>query len=62
MDVYEEALKKLRTDRRSLNELERAIGLPAETLRDIKHRIVKNPRLDTLKKIRAHYECEARAA
>jgi DNA-binding Xre family transcriptional regulator len=59
MDAYDEALKRLRTDRRSCNELERVIGLPAETIRDIKQRIVKNPRLDTLKKIKAHYECEA---
>lgn len=51
------ALRKLRADRRSLNELERVTGVPAETLRDIKHRIVKDPRLTTLRKIvRAYAE------
>jgi DNA-binding Lrp family transcriptional regulator len=55
-DIYEEALKKLRADKRTLNELERAIGLPAETIRDIRERITKSPRLDTMKKIVKHYE------
>lgn len=59
MDVYEEALKKLRADRRSFNELEEITGIPAETIRDIKRRIVKNPRLDTLRKIVAVYQREA---
>lgn len=59
VDLYEDALKKLRADKRSLNELERAIGLPAETIRDIKRRIVRWPRYDTLKKIAEHYEREA---
>lgn len=59
VDVYEEALKKLRADERSCNALERKIGVPAETLRDIKQRIVKNPRYDTLKRIAAFYEREA---
>jgi DNA-binding Xre family transcriptional regulator len=59
VDVYEEALKKLRADRRSFNELEEVIGIPAETIRDIKRRIVKNPRLDTLRKIVAVYQREA---
>jgi hypothetical protein len=58
-DIYEEALKKLRADKRTLNELERAIGLPAETIRDIKERITRSPRLDTVKKIVRHYEREA---
>jgi DNA-binding Xre family transcriptional regulator len=55
-DPYELALKRLRSDRRSLNELEREIGIPAETLRDIKRRIVKFPRFDTLKRLVAYYE------
>lgn len=59
MDIYEEALKKLRADTRTLNELEKAIGLPAETIRDIKNRIVLSPRYDTLKKIAAHYQRQA---
>lgn len=56
MDSYDDALKKLRTDRRSLNELEEATGIPAETLRDIKNRICKNPRFDTVKKLAKFYE------
>lgn len=62
MDSYEAALKKLRADQRSLNELEIAIGIPAETLRDIKNRICKNPRFDTLKKLARHYGREREAA
>jgi hypothetical protein len=59
VDIYEESLKKLRADSRTLGELEKAIGLPAETIRDIKNRIVKSPRFDTLKKIARHYGGEA---
>lgn len=59
MDSYDIALKKLRADQRSLNELEEETGIPAETLRDIKNRICKNPRYDTLKKLARYYEREA---
>lgn len=62
MDVYEDALRKLRADRRSLNKLEEVSGIPAETIRDIKRRIVKFPRLDTLQKLRRLYEDEEEAA
>ena len=55
-DIYETALKKLAADERSLNQLEEEIGVPAETLRDIKSGHVKSPRFDTLKKIARHYE------
>lgn len=55
VDIYEDGLKKLRSDKRSCNELERLIGLPAETIRDIKRRIVRFPRLDTLKAIAKFY-------
>lgn len=58
-DIYEQALKKLRADRRSLNELEAETGIPAETLRDIKAKITKSPRLDTLRKLAKHYEAQA---
>lgn len=58
-DPYEHGLKKLRADPRSINELERVIGIPAETIRDLKRRICKNPRYTTLKKIARHYEREA---
>lgn len=56
MDSYDDALRKLRADRRSLNELEEVTGIPAETLRDIKNRICKNPRFDTVKKLAKFYE------
>lgn len=55
VDIYENALRKLRADKRSLNRLEEEIGIPAETLRDIKRRIVKNPRLNTLRALAKHY-------
>lgn len=58
MDSYEAALKKLRADQRTLNELEEATGIPAETLRDLKNRISKNPRYNTLKKLARHYDGE----
>ena len=59
VDMYGIALKKLRADRRSINEMERAIGIPAETLRDIKRGIVRHPRYDTLQKIARHYTVSA---
>ena len=58
-DPYEQALKKLAADERSLNELSKLTGIPAETLRDIKSGHVENPRFDTLKKLVGLY---ARAA
>lgn len=58
-DPFEKALSKLAKDDRSLGELARLSGIPAETLRDIKSGHVKHPRYDTLKQIVALY---ARAA
>ena len=58
-DIYELALKKLAADERSLNELEREIGVPSETLRDIKSGHVASPRFDTLKRIAKFYQREA---
>lgn len=58
-DHYEQALKKLAADERSLSELSKLTGIPAETLRDIKSGHVENPRFDTLKKLASIY---ARAA
>ena len=55
-DIYEIALEKLAADERSLNRLAEEIGVPAETLRDIKSGHVKSPRFDTLKKIAKHYQ------
>lgn len=55
-DQYAQALKKFRSDKRSLNELEKVIGLPAETLRDIKRRISKFPRYDTIRRIARYYQ------
>lgn len=62
MDMYELALKKLADDERSLAQLAEEIGVPAETLRDIKSGHVKSPRFDTLKKIATHYDRETRTA
>jgi transcriptional regulator with XRE-family HTH domain len=59
MDSYETALRKLRADRRTLAELEAATGIPAETLRDIRKRICKNPRYETVKKLAKYYEPSA---
>lgn len=59
LDIYDAALKKLRSDPRSPGELEEATGVKATTIRDIKKRICKNPRVDTVKKIVAHYFPEA---
>ena len=58
-DIYELALKKLSSDDRSLNELERETGIASETLRDIKSGHVKSPRFDTLKLLAKFYEREA---
>ena len=55
MDIYDLAIKKLGADRRPFNQLERDSGIPAETLRDIKRRIVKSPRFHTLKKLAKFY-------
>jgi len=54
-DPYEQALKKLAEDSRSLKELSTLTGIPAETLRDIKSGHVENPRFDTLKKLATLY-------
>lgn len=54
-DPYEQALKQLKKDKRSLNELGKLIGIPYETLRDIKNGITKSPGYATLKKLAAHY-------
>jgi transcriptional regulator with XRE-family HTH domain len=50
-DIYEAALKRLRTDKRTHNELERVVGLPAETIRDIRNGITTNPRFDTMRRL-----------
>jgi len=61
-DIYEYAVSRLRSDNHSLSELEKLMGVPAETLRDIKAGRVANPRIDTLRKIVAHYLPSAEAA
>jgi transcriptional regulator with XRE-family HTH domain len=48
-DPYEEVLNRLGKDERSLEQLERECGVPAETIRDIKSGKVKFPRLNTLR-------------
>lgn len=54
-DIFDIALAGLKADQRSLNEIASEVGVPAETLRDIKSGHVSNPRIDTLRKIAAHY-------
>lgn len=59
MDVYEDALARLKADERSCNELERLSGIPAETLRDLKNGTTANPRLSTLRQLARLYELAA---
>lgn len=54
-DPFTLALTRLRSDRRSFEELERATGIPAETIRNVARRITRNPRLDTVKRLANHY-------
>jgi DNA-binding Xre family transcriptional regulator len=56
MDAYEEALRRLKRDERTLTELESMSGIPEETLRDIKAGITKSPRFSTLKKLVKFYQ------
>lgn len=55
LDIYDEALKKLRADKRNPREIGDSVGIPSTTIRDIKERICTNPRIKTVKKIVAHY-------
>jgi hypothetical protein len=55
MDIYDAALRRLRADARAPAELEKEIGVPAGTLRDLKNNLCTNPRMKTVKKIVAHY-------
>lgn len=54
-DPYEMAIRKLRADRTPLNRLQRSTRVPYSTLRDMKRKKTRSPRLDTLKKLAAHY-------
>ena len=56
MDQFDIALKKLKRDRRSFNELERVTGIPAETLRDINNGLVTDPRISTVRKLVRLYQ------
>lgn len=56
MDQYDNALKKLKRDRRSYNELERVTGVPAETIRDITNGSVTDPRISTVRKLVRLYQ------
>lgn len=58
-DIYDEALKKLRADKRTPAAIGELTGVPPTTIRDIKERICTNPRIKTVKKIVAHYFPEA---
>ena len=55
MDIYEQALKKLKAEKRGFNELERETGIPAETLRDLKNGISRFPRFDTVRALAKFY-------
>ena len=55
-DLYEQALKKFRSDERDNGTLAQEIGLPKETVRDIRSGHVEYPRLPTLRLIAAFYE------
>lgn len=55
MNIYDAAIKKLKSDTKPLLQLEEETGIPYETLRDIRSGRNKNPRLDTAKKIASHY-------
>lgn len=55
MDIYEHALRKLRTDKRDNKTLAHEIGLPKETVRDIRSGHVEYPRLPTLRLIAGYY-------
>lgn len=55
MDIYEQALKRLRADTRSLRQLKFLSGIPDETLRDLKSGKIKSPRLETIRKVAAFY-------
>lgn len=59
LDIYDQALKKLRADSRAPAEIGESIGVPSSTIRDIKKRICTNPRIKTVRKIVAHYFPEA---
>lgn len=61
MDIYEEALRALKRDKRSPGKLEPELKVPAETIRDIKTGKAKigNLRFRTLRKVRAWHEREA---
>lgn len=54
-DIHEAALERLRADERAPAVLEKEIGVPAGTLRDIKKNICTNPRWKTVKQIAAYY-------
>ena len=54
-DSYEVVIGRLKADTRSLKALEKETGVPEETLRDLRSGHVKNPRINTLRKIAAHY-------
>lgn len=56
MDIYETALRKLRSDKRDNKTLAHEIGLPKETVRDIRSGHVEYPRLPTLRLIYRYYE------
>ena len=60
-DPYDRIMARLSSDTRSLNELSRLSGIPAETLRDVRNRLHRrSPRLDTLRAIAKLYPARKR--
>lgn len=55
VDIYDQAVKRLKADSRSLLELERESGIPYETLRDIKSGRVKSSRMVTIRRVAKFY-------
>jgi DNA-binding XRE family transcriptional regulator len=55
MNPYTDGLNRLRRDRRSTYTLAAEIGIPRETVRDIKTGRIRAPRWTTMQKIAGHY-------
>ena len=60
-DIHAFVVGKLNAETRSLKALKKIIGVPSETLRDIRTGHIKSPGIATLQKIAAHYQLPQRA-
>jgi hypothetical protein len=52
----EELIKRLKESRGELLQVHRATGVTYSTIRSIRDGVTKHPRIDTFKKLSAHYE------